>query len=223
MRAVYALGRPGRTVLGEHPSPNTDASVSQLKTFRTERLELLVVEPAVFGDARGWFAETWNRRRYGELGLPADWVQDNVSHSRRGVLRGMHFQHPDDQAKLVWVLRGEVFDAAVDVRVGSPTFGRWDGLVLSAENHRQLFLPQGFAHGFLVLSDEAQFVYKVAGGGYNPKAEVGMLWNDPAIGIEWPERGSDGRALAPVLSPKDGVLPTLAELVRDGRLPRYRP
>jgi dTDP-4-dehydrorhamnose 3,5-epimerase len=195
--------------------------VPELKTHRTEALGLLVIDPAVFGDARGWFKETWNAARYAELGLPSEWVQDNVSLSARGVLRGLHFQNPDMQGKLVSVALGEVFDVAVDVRVGSPTFGRWDGLVLSAENHRQLYVPEGFAHGFLVTSDEAQFVYKVSGGRYNPEAEVGMLWNDPAIGVAWPRTGGDGRPLEPAPSAKDRVLPTLAELVRDGRLPSF--
>lgn len=193
----------------------------ELKTHRTERLGLLVIDPAVFGDARGWFKETWNAARYEALGLPAAWVQDNVSHSARGVLRGLHFQNPDMQAKLVSCARGTVLDVAVDVRVGSPTFGAWDAVELSAENHRQLFVPQGYAHGFYVLSDDAQFVYKVAGGRYNPAAEVGLLWNDPEVGVEWPSVGTDGAHIEPALSGKDEVLPTLADLVRDGRLPRY--
>lgn len=195
----------------------------QLETHTTERLGLLVIEPVVFGDTRGYFKETWNAVRYAGLGLPSAWVQDNVSLSARGVLRGLHFQHPDGQAKLVWAARGEVFDVAVDVREGSPTFGVWDGVVLSEENHRQLFVPTGFAHAFLVLSREAQFAYKVAEGAYNPQAEVGLRWNDPALGIEWPAQGTDGKRLAPKLSEKDRGLPTLAELVGSGRLPRYVP
>lgn len=193
----------------------------ELTTHRTERLNLLVIDPAVFGDARGWFKETWNAKRYAELGLPTAWVQDNVSLSARGVLRGLHFQNPDMQGKLVSCALGEVFDVAVDVRVGSPTFGQWDGVVLSAENHRQLFIPEGFAHGFYVLSEEAQFVYKVSGGSYNPGAEVGLLFNDPEVGIEWPTQGTDGVALTPALSGKDEVLPTLKQLVAGGRLPTY--
>jgi len=195
--------------------------VPELKTHRTERLNLLVIEPAVFGDARGWFKETWNAKRYAALDLPTEWVQDNVSLSARGVLRGLHFQCPDMQAKLVSCGRGEVFDVAVDVRVGSPTFGAWDGILLSAENHRQLFIPEGFAHGFYVTSDDAQFVYKVAGGSYNREAEVGLHWNDPKVGIEWPRTGTDGKPLAPALSEKDEVLPTLEELVSSGRLPEF--
>jgi dTDP-4-dehydrorhamnose 3,5-epimerase len=196
--------------------------VPELKTYRTERLDLLVIEPAVFGDDRGWFKETWNAKRYAAFDLPTEWVQDNVSLSGRGVLRGLHFQNPDMQGKLVSCGRGEVFDVAVDVRVGSPTFGQWDGLFLSAENHRQLFIPEGFAHGFYVTSEEAQFVYKVSGGSYNREAEVGMLWNDPKVGIEWPATGSDGQPLAPALSDKDEILPTLEELVASGRLPQYK-
>ena len=193
----------------------------ELTTHRTERLDLLVIDPAVFGDARGWFKETWNAARYEALGVPSEWVQDNVSLSARGVLRGLHFQNPDMQGKLVSCARGTVLDVAVDVRVGSPTFGQWDAVVLSAENHRQLFVPEGYAHGFYVLSDEAQFVYKVSGGKYNPGAEVGLLWNDPAVGIEWPTVGTDGQPIEPALSKKDVVLPTLEELVASERLPRY--
>jgi dTDP-4-dehydrorhamnose 3,5-epimerase len=130
--------------------------MSKLETHTTDRLGLLVIDPAVFGDARGFFKETWNAVRYAGLGLPSDWVQDNVSLSGRGVLRGLHFQNPHGQAKLVWAARGEVFDVAVDVRVGSPTFGQWVGLVLSAQNHHQLYVPPGFAHGFCVTSEYAQ-------------------------------------------------------------------
>jgi dTDP-4-dehydrorhamnose 3,5-epimerase len=197
--------------------------LSKLETHTTDRLGLLVIEPAVFGDARGFFKETWNAVRYAGLGLPSDWVQDNVSLSGRGVLRGLHFQNPHGQAKLVWAARGEVFDVAVDVREGSPTFGAWDGVVLSEENHRQLFVPAGFAHAFLVLSKEAQFAYKVAEGVYDPAAEVGLLWSDPEVGIEWPGKGTDGKRLVAKLSEKDRVLPTLKQLVGSGRLPRYVP
>ena len=195
--------------------------MADLRTTRTERLGLVVIEPPVFGDARGWFQETWNARRHGALGLPGEWVQDNVSLSGRGILRGMHFQEPNAQGKLVCVLRGEVLDVAVDVRVGSPTFGRWDAVRLSEANHRQLWLPEGLAHGFLVLSDEALFAYKVSGGAYDPASEVGLAWDDPEVAIEWPRRGEDGRPLEPILSPKDRALPRLGELVASGRLPRW--
>ena len=146
---------------------------------------LLKIQPDVFGDARGFFQETWNLRRYTEAGLDRHFVQDNLSYSRRGILRGLHFQNPRPQGKLVYVLEGEVFDVAVDVRTDSPTFGQWYGATLSAENHTQLFVPEGFAHGFCVTSEFALFAYKCTDF-YNPPAEFSLQWNDPAIGIEWP-------------------------------------
>ena len=146
---------------------------------------LLLITPDVFGDERGFFQETWNLRRYTEAGLDRHFVQDNLSLSRKGILRGLHFQNPGPQGKLVYVLQGEVFDVAVDVRADSPTFGQWYGVTLSAENHRQLFVPEGFAHGFCVTSETALFAYKCTDF-YNPKAEFSLLWNDPDIGIEWP-------------------------------------
>jgi dTDP-4-dehydrorhamnose 3,5-epimerase len=146
---------------------------------------LLIIEPKVFGDARGFFLETWNRKRYREAGLDADFVQDNVSFSRRGILRGLHFQNPNPQGKLLQVLLGEVFDVAVDVRRSSPTFGKWHGLMLSAENKRQFHIPPGFAHGFAVVGDTALFHYKCTEF-YSPKDEVSIRWDDPEIGIEWP-------------------------------------
>jgi dTDP-4-dehydrorhamnose 3,5-epimerase len=146
---------------------------------------LLLITPDLFGDERGFFQETWNLRRYTEAGLDRHFVQDNLSLSRRGILRGLHFQNPGPQGKLVYVLQGEVFDVAVDVRADSPTFGQWYGVTLSAENHQQLFVPEGFAHGFCVTSETALFAYKCTDF-YNPKAEFSLLWNDPDIGIEWP-------------------------------------
>ena len=146
---------------------------------------LLLLEPEVFGDARGFFFESWNSRAYSEAGLPAAFVQDNVSRSRRGILRGLHAQNPCSQGKLVQVLEGEVFDVAVDIRQGSPTFGQWNGTTLSAENKRQFWIPAGFAHGFLVLSDTALFHYKCTDY-YSPGDEFAVLWSDPDIGIEWP-------------------------------------
>lgn len=146
---------------------------------------LLKIQPDVFGDARGFFQETWNLRRYTEAGLDRHFVQDNLSYSRRGILRGLHFQNPRPQGKLVYVLEGEVFDVAVDVRADSPTFGQWYGATLSAENHLQLFVPEGFAHGFCVTSEFALFAYKCTDF-YNPSAEFSLQWNDPAIGVEWP-------------------------------------
>src|SRR3974390_1589324 len=146
---------------------------------------LLLIEPKVFGDSRGFFMETWHQNRYREVGLFDAFVQDNVSFSRRGALRGLHFQNPAPQGKLVSVLEGEVFDVAVDLRRSSATFGRWQGLRLSSENKRQFYVSPGFAHGFLVLSETAMFHYKCTDF-YSPKDEMTILWNDPALGIRWP-------------------------------------
>ena len=168
---------------------------------------LLVVEPKVFGDARGFFMEIWNRDRYREAGLDWNFVQDNVSLSRRGTLRGLHFQNPAPQGKLVFVLQGEVFDVAVDIRRSSSTFGRWHGLNLSAENKRQFFIPPGFAHGFAVLSETAMFAYKCTEF-YTPQHELALAWNDPDIGIQWPLDH-------PQLSEKDARAPQLKDLPRD--------
>jgi dTDP-4-dehydrorhamnose 3,5-epimerase len=168
---------------------------------------LLLVKPDVFGDERGFFQETWNLRRYTEAGLDRYFVQDNLSLSRKGILRGLHFQNPGPQGKLVFVLQGEVFDVAVDVRTDSPTFGQWHGVTLSADNHHQLFVPEGFAHGFCVTSETALFAYKCTDF-YNPKAEFSLLWNDPDIGIEWP-------ITKPELSEKDKNGQPLSEFSRD--------
>ena len=147
---------------------------------------LYVIEPTLHGDSRGWFQETWNQRDMAEAGLDVAFVQDNQSMSRRGVLRGLHFQKQYPQGKLVRVVRGCVFDVAVDLRSGSGTYGRWHGELLSAENRRQFYVSEGFAHGFLVLSEEAEFCYKVTDF-WHPGDEGGLAWNDPEIGIEWPE------------------------------------
>ena len=181
-----------------------------MKVERTALPGVLILEPKVFGDARGFFMETWNRSRYAEAGLPGEFVQDNVSYSRHGVLRGLHYQHPRAQGKLVHVLEGEVFDVAVDVRVGSPTFGRWVGAALSAQNRRQLWIPPGFAHGFCVTGETALFCYKCTEL-YAPEHEGSILWNDPAIGIAWPLEH-------PTLSAKDAAAPPLAA-VSPARLP----
>ena len=165
---------------------------------------LLIIEPDVFGDKRGYFMESWNRQRYREAGLDFDFVQDNFSLSRRGTLRGLHFQNPFAQGKLVSVLQGEVFDVGVDIRRASPTFGRWFGMTLSAENKRQFFLPPGFAHGFLVLSEMALFHYKCTDY-YSPKAEQGFRWDDPDVGIKWPVEN-------PILSQRDAAAPRLKAL-----------
>lgn len=168
---------------------------------------LLVIEPKVFGDARGFFMETWNRQRYAAAGLDWDFVQDNVSLSRRGILRGLHFQNPGGQGKLVYVLQGEVYDVAVDLRKGSPTFGRSYGLSLSAENKRQFFVPPGFAHGFAVVSETALFVYKCTSL-YAPQNELTLAWNDPELGIKWPIE-------TPQLSEKDARGLRLRDIPRD--------
>ena len=146
---------------------------------------LKVIEPAVFGDARGYFMETYNYHDFAEAGIDCTFVQDNQSSSRKGVLRGLHFQIDFPQDKLVRVVKGEVFDVAVDLREGSPTFGAWYGVLLSAENKKQFFVPKHFAHGYLVLSDYAEFCYKCTEF-YHPGDEGGLLYNDPAIGVEWP-------------------------------------
>jgi len=156
---------------------------------------LLVIEPKVFGDDRGFFFESWHRERYRQAGLSLDFVQDNLSFSRRGTLRGLHFQNPNAQGKLVQVLQGEVFDVALDLRRSSPTFGKWHAVNLSAERKQQFYIPPGFAHGFVVLSETALFFYKCTEA-YSPKDEMTILWNDPDLGIAWPVRD-------PLLSPKD--------------------
>jgi dTDP-4-dehydrorhamnose 3,5-epimerase len=166
--------------------------------------DLYVIEPRVFGDSRGYFMETYNYNDFKEAGLDAVLVQDNQSKSFKGVLRGLHFQVNFPQGKLVRVLSGEVFDVAVDIRKDSPTYKKWFGVVLSAENKKQFYVPPGFAHGFLVLSDEAEFAYKCTEF-YHPEDESGIIWNDPSIGIEWPLEGI-GEIL---LSEKDKKLGTI--------------
>ena len=156
---------------------------------------LLVLEPKVFGDARGFFMETWNLRRYQEAGIGLPFVQDNISYSTRGALRGLHFQNPHAQGKLVSVLQGEVLDIVVDLRLKGTSFGKWEAVTLSSENKRQFYIPPGFAHGFLVLSEAAMFHYKCTEF-YSPKDELTIRWNDPALAIEWPVRD-------PIISEKD--------------------
>ena len=175
--------------------------------IETKIKDLYVIEPKVFGDARGYFMESYNRRDFEEAGLDMVFVQDNESKSKKGVLRGMHFQTKFTQGKLVRCTQGEVYDVAVDLRKGSPTYGQWEGVLLSAENKRQFYVPEGFAHGFLVLSDEAVFNYKCTNL-YAPEYDGGLLWNDPEVGIEWPLEGIDEI----ILSEKDKKQPTLKEL-----------
>jgi len=168
-----------------------------MKVQPTSIPDLLVIEPAVFGDERGFFYESFNARRFQELsGIDAVFVQDNHSKSAKNVLRGLHYQISQPQGKLVRVTSGAVFDVAVDLRKSSPTFGRWEGMELSADNKRQLWIPPGFAHGFVVISDAAEFLYKTTDY-WAPQYERSLLWNDPAIGIVWPLDG------APLLSGKD--------------------
>ncbi|EGU33611.1 dTDP-4-dehydrorhamnose 3,5-epimerase [Vibrio scophthalmi] len=169
-----------------------------MKVIDTRIPDVKIIEPSVFGDERGFFMETWNQKQFEELvtGKPTHFVQDNHSKSRQGILRGLHYQTENTQGKLVRVVSGEVFDVAVDIRKSSPTFGQWIGEYLSAENKRQLWVPEGFAHGFYVTSDEAEFVYKCTDY-YNPKYEASIKWDDPSIDIDWPISDQ------PILSLKD--------------------
>jgi len=178
-----------------------------MKVTQTELPGLLLFEPDVFGDSRGFFMEIWNRDRYAKAGLDADFVQDNLSFSRRGTLRGLHFQNPQAQGKFVYVLQGEVYDVAVDLRQSSPTFGRWMAVTLSAENKRQLYVPAGFAHGFCVTSDTALFAYKCTDL-YNRETEGIVRWNDPDLAIPWPVQ-------QPSLSEKDSRAPLLKDIPRE--------
>lgn len=177
-----------------------------MKIIETSLPGVLIFEPKVFGDERGFFVETFRENVLAEVGLSVAFVQDNQSRSQRGVLRGLHYQLQQPQGKLVRVARGRVFDVAVDVRRGSPTFGQWAGAVLDDESHRQMYIPPGFAHGFVVLSDVADFVYKCTDY-YHPQSETGIRWNDPAIGIVWPREILD----QVILSEKDLKLPLLRD------------
>ncbi|EKO3940684.1 dTDP-4-dehydrorhamnose 3,5-epimerase [Vibrio metschnikovii] len=176
-----------------------------MKVIDTRIPDVKIIEPSVFGDERGFFMETWNQKRFEELvtGKPTQFVQDNHSKSKKGILRGLHYQTENIQGKLVRVVVGEVFDVAVDIRKNSPTFGQWVGEYLSAENKRQLWIPEGFAHGFYVTSDEAEFVYKCTNY-YHPQSEKSILWNDLALSIAWPIETQ------PQLSEKDASAPSIA-------------
>lgn len=177
-----------------------------MNVVETGIADLLVIEPKVFGDDRGFFMESWNRRAFGEIGLDLDFVQDNHSRSAAGVLRGLHFQNPNPQGKLVRVVSGRVWDVAVDLRRSSPTFGQWYGVELSAANRKLFWVPPGFAHGFVSLEDETDFLYKCVGY-YDPAHEHSLLWNDPAIGIVWPVEGLELQ-----LSGKDKAGKPLSEI-----------
>jgi dTDP-4-dehydrorhamnose 3,5-epimerase len=178
-----------------------------MKVIKCELEGLLIIEPDVFGDNRGFFVESWNRQRYLDAGIAADFVQDNFSFSQRGTLRGLHFQNPLAQGKLVSVWQGEVFDVAVDIRRTSRTFGQWYGTMLTADTKRQFFIPPGFAHGFAVISETALFHYKCTEI-YSPQNEQGFRWDDPDVGIKWP-------LAAPTLSQRDARAPLFKELQRE--------
>ena len=178
-----------------------------LRAHATPLEGVLLLEPRAFPDDRGYFLETWNAAAYAEAGLDVAFVQDNLSVSHRGVLRGLHYQNPTAQGKLVAVLAGAAYDVAVDLRVGSPTFGRWYGVELTEDNHRQLYIPEGFAHGFVALADGTRFAYKCTAP-YERAAERSLRWDDPDLGIRWPVE-------APRLSEKDAAAPRLADLPRE--------
>ena len=184
-----------------------------MKFIKTTIEGVLILEPQVFGDARGYFMETYNYNDFKAAGIDQVFVQDNQSASKKGVLRGLHFQKEFPQDKLVRVVRGEVFDVAVDLRAGSPTYGRWHGVELSAENKRQFYVPAGFAHGFLTLADDTEFLYKCTDY-YHPEFDGGVRWNDPQIGVDWrlAEYGFDPSGEGLLLSAKDRVQPLLSEL-----------
>jgi dTDP-4-dehydrorhamnose 3,5-epimerase len=183
-----------------------------VKTIRTALSGTLVIEPQVFGDARGYFYESYNEASYREAGIAARFVQSNVSRSAKGVLRGLHYQWPNPQGKLVSVLEGEVYDVAVDIRRGSPHFGQWAGVMLTADNHRHFWIPEGFAHGFCVMSEFATFSYQCTAL-YDRTGDAGIRWNDADIGIDWP-------ISAPLLSDKDARAPFLEDVPAE-RLPPF--
>ena len=175
-----------------------------MNLIQTKLPDVLVVEPVVFSDDRGFFLETCNTVRYHKIGITAAFVQDNMSRSKKGVLRGLHYQLQYPQGKLVGVSNGEAFDVAVDIRTGSPTFGQWTGTILNDVNHRQMYIPPGFAHGFCVISDSADFIYKCSEY-YHPEDEYGILWNDSDIAIKWPVE-------IPIISDKDSRNSNLSEI-----------
>ncbi len=183
-----------------------------MKWIETDLPGCVVIEPRVFGDNRGFFYESFNMDRLAEHGVTPTFVQGNVSKSSRGVLRGLHYQWPKPQGKFVTVLQGEVWDVAVDIRAGSPTFGRWTGVVLNEENRRHFWIPEGFAHGFVVLSETALFSY-LCTATYDPSADAAVRWDDPSLAIDWP-------VSSPLLSAKDSAAPLLADVAAD-RLPRF--
>jgi len=184
-----------------------------MKVLPTKLAEVYIIEPQAFYDNRGFFLETYHQRRYAETEINCNFIQDNLSRSLRGTLRGLHYQLEYAQAKLIQVIKGVVFDVVVDIRRGSPSFGQWVGVNLSEENKRQLFVPEGFAHGFCVLSEAADVVYKCSDF-YVPEDEGGILWSDPDLAIDWP-------ISEPLISAKDSRLPRLADVPPE-RLPLYK-
>lgn len=184
-----------------------------MKVSKTGLPGVMLIEPDIYSDGRGYFLETFHAERYLAAGLPDHFVQDNISFSKGRVLRGLHLQHPNGQGKLVYAVEGEIFDVAVDVRDGAPGFGHWTGEILSAANGHQLYIPEGYAHGFCVLSASARVAYKCTAP-YDASAETTVLWNDPDIGIAWPVE-------QPIVSEKDAAAPRLHDIGR-ARLPKYR-
>ena len=185
-----------------------------MQRFETSLPGVLELRPKVFRDKRGFFMETYHREKFAQLGIAESFVQDNHSQSLRGTLRGLHYQLHHPQAKLCRVIEGEAFDVAVDIRLGSPRFGKWTGVLLSAKEKNQVYIPGGFAHGFLALSDTVQFLYKCSDS-YDPSDEHGIVWNDPDLGISWSLPN-------PIVSEKDAAYPSLARIAREF-LPRYLP
>jgi dTDP-4-dehydrorhamnose 3,5-epimerase len=183
-----------------------------IKHIKTDIPGVLLLEPKVFEDSRGFFMETFHQKKYAEAGIDHAFIQDNYSHSTQGTLRGLHYQHKHPQGKLIYVITGEIFDVAVDIRQGSPTFGQWVGQYLSDQNKRQIFIPEGFAHGFCVISETADVLYK-ATDLYNPDDEYGVLWSDPDIGIDWPVE-------VPIVSDKDKQYSRLRDALKT-QLPIY--
>ena len=175
-----------------------------MEVIKSEFPGLLLIRPKVFGDSRGWFFESWNKERYEDTGIKEEFVQSNISYSTKGVLRGLHYQKPYTQGKLVFVLQGEVWDVVVDLRRSSPTFGKWTGFTLTGDCKEQLYVPKGFAHGFCVLSDTAMFQYMCTDK-YSPASEQGIMWNDRTLNIPWPTE-------APIISDKDTKHPMFTEL-----------
>lgn len=183
--------------------------MGKFKKIDTSIDGVYIIEPTVFGDERGYFMETYSKEEFSKIGITNDFVQDNQSKSKKGVLRGLHFQRENSQAKLVRCIKGKVFDVAVDLRPGSKTYGKWEGVILSDENKKMFLIPRGFAHGFLVLSDEAEFTYK-CDDIYNPNAEGGLFWKDKDVNIKWPMDDIKEEEL--LTSPKDSKWPSLEEL-----------